>query len=102
MSIGMIGFVASMIMQGFSPPCSDDRYNDFDFWVGTWDVYVGESLMGRNVITKEEAGCLVLETWTSARPPPPFMACTAYDPQALLRLTQHLHSRHPQAWLVQI
>ena len=35
-------------------------------------------------------------------PPPTFMACTAYDPQALLRLTQHLHSRHPQAWRVQI
>ncbi|MEM6912633.1 MAG: hypothetical protein AAF511_01505 [Pseudomonadota bacterium] len=66
MSIGMIGFVASMIMQSSSPPCADDRYNDFDFWVGTWDVYVGESLTGRNVITKEEAGCLVLETWTNA------------------------------------
>ena len=35
-------------------------------------------------------------------PPPTFMACTAYDPQALLRLTQRLYNRHPQGWLVQI
>lgn len=34
--------------------------------------------------------------------PPPSMACAAYEPQALLRLTQELHNRHPQAWLVNI
>ena len=47
------------------PPCkTDPRYGQFDFWLGTWDVYVGDEKAGENVITKEEGGCLVLEKWT--------------------------------------
>ncbi|MEM9976771.1 MAG: hydrogenase maturation protease [Cyanobacteria bacterium P01_D01_bin.2] len=34
--------------------------------------------------------------------PPLSMAFATYDPQALLCLTQRLHSRHPQAWLVNV
>ncbi|MEM8634024.1 MAG: hypothetical protein AAGF33_03520 [Pseudomonadota bacterium] len=47
-------------------PCAAPVYDDFDFWVGTWDVTDrAGTLQGRNVITKEERGCLVLERWTS-------------------------------------
>lgn len=47
-------------------PCDDEAYKQFDFWVGTWDVFDTAGVkQGRNVITKEEGGCLVLEKWTS-------------------------------------
>ena len=45
---------------------SDSHYSEFDFWLGNWDVYVGEQKAGENIVTKEEGGCLVLEKWTDA------------------------------------
>ena len=47
-------------------PCSQDAYNQFDFWLGEWEVINHEGLLtGFNEITKEENGCLVLETWSA-------------------------------------
>ena len=47
-------------------PCSEDVYRQFDFWLGTWDVTtVTGAPAGRNVISAEEGGCLLLEQWTS-------------------------------------
>ena len=49
------------------PPCSSEEHSQFDFWLGTWDVADHKGvLVGRNVITKEENGCLIVERWTSA------------------------------------
>lgn len=53
------------------PPCAGDQapWRDFDFWVGEWDVVhpqTGE-VLGRNVITAREGGCLLTENWTGAR-----------------------------------
>ncbi len=52
---------------GAPPPCQDPVFDDFDFWVGEWDVYdaVGK-LAGKNSIRKEEYGCLIVERWTNA------------------------------------
>ena len=48
------------------PPCSEDAFHDFDFWLGDWDVTTPDgTFAGNNKITSEENGCLVLETWTS-------------------------------------
>lgn len=46
----------------------NERYRDFDFWVGEWDVYVEgtENQAGENSIQYEEQGCLVVERWTGA------------------------------------
>ena len=45
--------------------CADDpRYREFDFWLGSWEVFVDGKKAGENDITKEEGGCLVLERWT--------------------------------------
>lgn len=57
--------VPSAQAQMQSRPCLTEPYADFDFWLGTWDVYTGDRKVGRNVITREEEGCLVLETWTA-------------------------------------
>ena len=49
-----------------APPCSDDAYKQFDFWLGTWEVTTPNgAVAGMNEITSEEGGCLILETWTS-------------------------------------
>ena len=49
------------------PPCSDDAFKQFDFWLGTWEVTTPDgALAGVNEVTSEENGCLILETWTSA------------------------------------
>ncbi len=48
-------------------PCADPEFDDFDFWVGEWDVYgANGKLAGTNSIVKEEYGCLLVERWKSA------------------------------------
>ncbi len=48
-------------------PCSEEIYRGFDFWLGTWEVTdAAGTVQGRNIITSEEGGCLILERWTSA------------------------------------
>lgn len=48
------------------PPCEDDIYRQFDFWLGEWEVTAGGQIAGHNKISSRENGCLVLEEWTSA------------------------------------
>jgi len=49
------------------PPCEGEAYHQFDFWVGEWSVTAANGqFAGNNSITREEGGCLLLETWTSA------------------------------------
>ena len=49
-------------------PCLyDANYTHFDFWVGEWEVFVGETKAGENVITKQDGGCALLEQYTTAR-----------------------------------
>ncbi len=49
-------------------PCEDDaRFAEFDFWVGEWDVHVGNgNLAGQNRIERAQRGCVLIENWTSA------------------------------------
>jgi hypothetical protein len=50
-------------------PCMyDQRYGEFDFWLGTWDVRPNgqpSAPPARNVITKIHDGCVVLESWSA-------------------------------------
>jgi hypothetical protein len=55
-------FAAFAIAQ--SPSCADQPYYSLlDFWVGKWDVYVGEEKVGDNRIEKILQGCAVMEHW---------------------------------------
>lgn len=48
------------------PPCSDEAFHQFDFWLGDWDVSTPDgTFAGNNSITREESGCLLVERWTS-------------------------------------
>lgn len=79
LAISMLMTVAPAIAQDESspppprpapPPCTQDQspYRDFDFWIGAWQVVHPDQdqVLGRNTISREERGCLLIERWTSA------------------------------------
>jgi tetratricopeptide (TPR) repeat protein len=49
-------------------PCRSPEYRKFDFWVGDWDVHAPDNgpSVGRNLVTLEQEGCLVVEHWTAS------------------------------------
>ncbi|MEM0986711.1 MAG: hypothetical protein AAGJ32_10720 [Pseudomonadota bacterium] len=52
---------------GIQNPCLAWQYRAFDFWVGDWDVFDHEGrYAGRNLVSVEENGCLLVERWNSA------------------------------------
>jgi hypothetical protein len=47
-------------------PCRDPIYRQFDFWIGDWTVQdPAGNPVGRNRVTLEQEGCLLVEHWTS-------------------------------------
>jgi len=46
------------------PTCVGAEYRQLDFWVGDWEVTSHGHPAGKNLVTAEEAGCLVHEHWT--------------------------------------
>ena len=52
-------------------PCMyDPKHNEFDFWVGTWEVRPRVATGGpaaKSVITKMNDGCVVHESWNAVR-----------------------------------
>lgn len=49
------------------PPCEDiEGFHALDFWVGSWEVYVGDRRVGSNRIEKILNGCAIQESWSSA------------------------------------
>ena len=50
------------------PPCADDVYHAFDFWLGEWVVHTASGeLAGRNSIRARERACLLVESWRGAQ-----------------------------------
>lgn len=50
-----------------APSCAGEpAFARLDFWVGQWDVYVQEVLVGHDDVEKVLDGCAVTESWTSA------------------------------------
>lgn len=49
-------------------PCSSEAYQQFDFWVGDWEVYhtTADTIVGHNRIEKILNGCVIMENWTGA------------------------------------
>lgn len=62
-------------------PCSDnEKYHQFDFWLGNWDVYDDKGTkQGSNIIEKIYDGCLITESWTSVNNTPGF-STNYYNP----------------------
>ena len=81
-SFGVAALVAGLIFQPVAdaqgageaapqpapPSCDGDVYDDFDFWLGEWEVTTPDGqVAGTNSITKAEDGCLLIERWTAAQ-----------------------------------
>ncbi len=70
--LGLIASPAALAQQAPAqpaPPCSAEQHDDFDFWVGTWNVYApgGGPYQGVNLIEKVNGGCLITEHWQGAQ-----------------------------------
>ena len=49
-------------------PClSDETARHFDFWIGEWDVFVGDQKVGENSITRAQGGCAIHENYITTR-----------------------------------
>lgn len=47
------------------PACQSAEYRQFDFWIGTWDVFQPNGdKAGENRIEPISAGCALLENWS--------------------------------------
>jgi len=63
-------------------PCVAAGFRQFDFWAGEWDVVDASGKpAGRNTITIEQRGCVLVEHWTSAAGNTG-MSINYYDPRA--------------------
>jgi hypothetical protein len=53
------------------PVCETIKgFNDFDFWLGEWNVYSNDekrAFQGTNSITKHHKNCLIMENWTNSK-----------------------------------
>lgn len=67
--IGAIPLLATLLLAipalAQSEACEAPEHDQFDFWVGTWDVFNPEGeKAGENVIEKRHAGCALVENWS--------------------------------------
>ena len=58
--------MADMSRQAF--PCEHkERFNEFDFWLGAWDVHTADgTYAGHNRIRRAERGCVMTEHWVGS------------------------------------
>lgn len=68
-----IGIVLSLLLslsifaQNDSCICCTEKYTEFDFWIGSWEVINPDgSPAGTNTIVKLQENCLIQENWASA------------------------------------
>ena len=51
-------------------PCSGEKYQQFDFWVGDWNVYdTSNKLIGTNKLVKMQNNCVLQENWVAENSP---------------------------------
>ena len=48
------------------PRCDAPEHRQFDFWLGDWDVYEGDELVGTNRIETILDGCALRESWVGS------------------------------------
>jgi hypothetical protein len=62
----LAGFAGSSRAQAPRGCAGDSTYAALDFWIGSWHVYIGDTLVGTNRISKVLQGCAVVEEWQDA------------------------------------
>ncbi|MFP3947172.1 MAG: hypothetical protein ACLFWG_00450 [Longimicrobiales bacterium] len=62
------------------PACTAEEHRQFDFWIGTWDVFDPDGRrLGTNEIRLELNGCALHEAWESVRGPHRGHSYNIYD-----------------------
>jgi hypothetical protein len=63
----LVGPVTGAAQSAPQPTCVDTPvYRLLDFWLGEWDVFVGDEQVGHNRISKVLDGCAITEDWHGA------------------------------------
>ncbi|MCU0636974.1 MAG: hypothetical protein MUE41_19055 [Gemmatimonadaceae bacterium] len=64
--LGWSGRAHAQVRDSIAPACATPAHRALDFWVGQWRVESGGQEVGRNVIRRAQAGCLITEEWRAA------------------------------------
>ncbi len=66
--IVLLAASASIAQETNKCPCCFEPYRQFDYWIGSWDVYdtLGTQV-GTNVIDKLQDGCVLRENWIGVK-----------------------------------
>jgi len=60
--------VAGSLVFAATDDCEGEKYQQFDFWVGSWEVSVSDgTLAGHNEVRREQGGCLLVENWRNTQ-----------------------------------
>lgn len=65
-----LGISATASAQTPPSACESEQHQQFDFWIGEWDVdggQDGKTPVGKSTITKVSKGCALHENWRSAQ-----------------------------------
>lgn len=61
-----LAFTFNINAQSKKAPCDSEKYQEFNFWVGDWNVYnTNNKLVGTNTILKMQSNCVMQENWIS-------------------------------------
>lgn len=67
LSAFVLGCASAGAQQTAAPPCSTAEFRQMDFWVGDWEARYTQDANapadGRNVVTREYAGCVIQEAF---------------------------------------
>jgi hypothetical protein len=80
------GCAVSTAQQDEDPSsCSSTEYQQFDFWVGEWDIHAAgtDQLIGGSSIQKKLNGCTIIENYRSLNAPYTGTSLSFFDNKAL-------------------
>jgi hypothetical protein len=71
MFVAILSFTAATALsaqQPARPDCSASEHHQFDFWIGSWDVFNAQGAkIGTNEVTPILKGCVLKEHWEGGR-----------------------------------
>ena len=80
--VALVSFASpSLSAAQVGPGCKSPQHRQFDFWVGTWDVFPTgqDKLVARSEIENLYGGCVIRENWSPSSGTPGGSLST-YDP----------------------
>jgi hypothetical protein len=77
----LLGLVFALPVAAQQPaaPCNTPEHRQFDFWIGTWDVFARGQRVGENVIDTIYGGCVLRERYNTAPRPYAGSSFNIYD-----------------------